>query len=239
VGPPWEEFMRYHRLSGFVLAGTALLLVPSAAQAHRQPAQPFADARLEIEYNATDGDAGFQIFADAEEWKRFEIFTPDGRKLVDLRAKGVLRDFGLSELFSESSEPPFDELPFDQFKQLFPEGNYRFEGKTVDGRELRSTVPFSHRVLAAPQFIQPQDDGTLPARHAVIRWAPVRGAVDYEIIVTSEDEQRIVDVTMSPDDTSLTVPPQFLDVGADYQIEVHASDVSSNRIFTEVGFTAT
>ena len=42
--------------------------------------EPFDDARLEIEYNATDGDAGFQVFADAEEWKQFEIFRPDGRR---------------------------------------------------------------------------------------------------------------------------------------------------------------
>jgi hypothetical protein len=62
--------------------------------------------------------------------------------------------------------------------------------------------------------------------------------VDYEVIVTREDGQRILDVTMSPDDTSITVPPEFLDAGSEYLIEVHASDVSGNRIFTEVGFTA-
>ena len=75
--------------------------------------QPFDDARLEIELNSTDGDAGLQIFADSDnEWKRFEIFRPGGEKILDISASGVLRDFGLSELFSESSEPPFTELPF-------------------------------------------------------------------------------------------------------------------------------
>ena len=50
---------------------------------------------------------------------------------------------------------------------------------------------------------------------------------------------RVLDVTLAPEDTRLTVPPEFLDAGVGYQIEVHASDVSGNRIFSQVGFTAT
>ena len=77
----------------------------------------------------------------------------------------------------------------------------------------------------------------MPADDAVIRWAPVAGAVDCEVIVTRDDELRVLDVRLSPEDTSLTVPQEFLDPGREYQIEVHASDASGNRIFTEVGFT--
>jgi hypothetical protein len=230
--------MRFHRLAGPALLCATPLIVPSVARmAAKEPSEPFDDARLEIEFNATDGDAGVQVFADAEEWRTFEIFRPDGHRILNIKAKGVLRDFGLSELFSESSEPPFTELPFDEFKKLFPEGDYRFEGTTIDGRALESEVPFSHDILDAPTFVQPQDGGTLPADDAVIRWEAVAGAVDYEVIVTRDDEERVLDVTLSPDDTSLTVPPEFLDSGREYQIEVHASDVSGNRIFTEVGFT--
>jgi hypothetical protein len=230
--------MRFHRLAGPALLCATPLIVPSVAQtAAKEPPEPFDDARLEIEFNATDGDAGVQVFADAEEWRKFEIFRPDGRRILNIEAKGVLRDFGLSELFSESSEPPFTELPFDEFKELFPEGDYRFEGTTIDGRSLESEVAFSHDILDAPMFVQPQDGGTLPADDAVIRWNAVAGAVDYEVIVTRDDEERVLDVTLSPEHTSLTVPPEFLDPGREYQIEVHASDASGNRIFTEVGFT--
>jgi hypothetical protein len=230
--------MRFHRLAGPVLlCATPLIATGVSHAAAKEPPEPFDDARLEIEFNATDGDAGVQVFVDAEEWKQFQIFRPDGRRILNIKAQGVLRDFGLSELFSESSEPPFTELPFDEFKQLFPEGDYRFEGTTIDGRRLESEVPFSHTILDAPTFIQPQDGGTLPADDAVIRWAPVAGAVDYEVIVTRDDEERVLDATLSPEATSLTVPPEFLDPGREYQIEVHASDVSGNRIFTEIGFT--
>ncbi len=231
--------MSHRAWIGLVALGVVPLVAPAAAHADREPVAPFDDARLEIEYNATDGDAGFQVFADAEEWKEFEILRPDGRRLLDITATGVLKDFGLTELFSESSEPPFTELPFAEFKRLFPTGNYRFEGETIDGHELSSLVPFSHAVLDVPQFLAPTDGGTLPANAAVIRWAPVAGAVDYEVIVTSADEQRVLDVTMDPSDTSLTVPAEFLNAGVEYKIEVHASHPSGNRIFTEIGFTAT
>jgi hypothetical protein len=236
---PEERTVPNHRWLGLVALGSVPFVVPARAEAHREPPTPFDDARLEIEFNATDGDAGFQVFADAEEWKEFEIFRPDGRRMVDLKNTGVLKDFGLSELFAESSEPPFTELPFDEFKQLFPEGDYRFEGETIDGKDLASVVPFSHTVLDAPRFTAPADGGTLPAGNAVIQWAPVPGAVDYEVIVTRQDEQRVLDVTLDPADTRLTVPPEFLDAGTEYQIEVHASDVSGNRTFSEIGFTAT
>ncbi len=73
----------------------------------------------------------------------------------------------------------------------------------------------------------------------MIRWVPVAGAVDYEVIVTREDPLRVLDVTLPADDTSLTVPAEFLDAGVEYKVELHASHASGNRIFTEVGFTPT
>jgi len=97
---PEERTVPHHRWLGLVALGSLPFVVPTTAQARPEPAVPFDDARLEIELNATDGDAGFQVFADAEEWKEFEIFRPDGRRMVDLKATGVLTDFGLSELFA-------------------------------------------------------------------------------------------------------------------------------------------
>lgn len=77
---------------------------------------------MKIEYNATDGDAGLQVFLDAPAWREISITNPAGRKVVEVEAAEVIRDYGLTELFSESSEPPFTEFPFSEFKRLFPEG---------------------------------------------------------------------------------------------------------------------
>ena len=38
----------------------------------------FSDARLKVEINATDGDAGLQIFLDGEAWNEVELVDPDG-----------------------------------------------------------------------------------------------------------------------------------------------------------------
>ena len=67
-----------------------------------------------------------QLFADAEEWRSFELRDPHGKLLVNVKAKGRVRRFGLSELFVEASEPAFTEFPFSRFKQRFPKGRYRF-----------------------------------------------------------------------------------------------------------------
>ena len=85
----------------------------------------FEQHDLYIEYNATDRDAGLQLGADAENWKRFTLLDTKGRVLIDIHARGRLRrPFGLSELFLEASEPSFTKVPFSTFKKRFPRGRY-------------------------------------------------------------------------------------------------------------------
>jgi hypothetical protein len=58
-----------------------------------------------IEVNATDGDAGLQVFLDGEPLRRMTISAPDGRRIVAVNTRTRLGNYGLTELFSESSEP--------------------------------------------------------------------------------------------------------------------------------------
>ena len=207
---------------------------------------PFDDARLKIEYNATDGDAGMQFFVDAEEWDHVQITNPAGRKVADFSASQVIRDFGLSELFSESSEPSFDELPFEQFKQLFPEGDYMFTGETVDGQKLKSTFALTHAVPDGPTITSPTEDSTVAPDALVVTWlpdnspAPVDVAM-YEVIVVDQavtvpNPERTFDVMLPGDATSIDVSSQFLTPG-DYKVEVLAIDRSGNQTLNEVPFT--
>ena len=71
---------------------------------------PFGDARIIIETNASDCDTGIQLIFDAEAWKRVRIKDPDGRFLLDERTRGSLAEYGLTEQFNESKEPPMAEL---------------------------------------------------------------------------------------------------------------------------------
>ena len=71
----------------------------------------FERAQMRVEINATDGDAGLQIDLDHEPWRSISVQDPHGKKILDVVNHGVLKGYGLTELFSESSEPPFEEFP--------------------------------------------------------------------------------------------------------------------------------
>jgi hypothetical protein len=101
--------MRKHPLFGLAIVGLVpVLALGSSVGAHGSGSStiPFPDARLKIEYNATDGDAGLQVFLDAPAWRDVSITNPSGRKVLEVEAERVIRNYGLTELFSESSEPP-------------------------------------------------------------------------------------------------------------------------------------
>jgi hypothetical protein len=229
-------------------AAAALLAIPVHGALVGAGSAPIAfdDARLKIEYNSTDGDAGLQFFVDAEEWQHVQVTSPSGRKVADFSAAQVIRDFGLTELFSESSEPSFDEFPFEQFKQLFPEGDYTFTGETIDGEKLKSVFTLSHAVPEGPTITSPEEDATVAADALVVTWlpddspAPVDVAM-YEVIVVDDavgvpNPERSFDVMLPGDATSVSVPSQFPTPGS-YKVEVLAIDRSGNQTLSEVPFT--
>jgi hypothetical protein len=236
-------------VAGLVLA----VLVPVAARhvvASATSTNPttasFDDARLKIEYNATDGDAGLQFFIDAEAWRHVTVTNPQGDTVLDVDAATVIRNYGLSELFSESSEPPFDEFPFAEFKKLFPEGVYTFRGQDLDGQQLESTFTLTHAVPDGPTITSPAEGATLAPDGVTVTWQPVTtpagiNIVAYEVIVVADESglgtaERTVDVTLPPTATHMAVPPEFFTPGG-YKTEVLAIEQSGNQTLTEVAFT--
>jgi hypothetical protein len=236
-------------IAGLLLA-VLVPVAPSGAiappPAARPRTVPFDDARLKIEFNATDGDAGLQFFIDAETWRHVTVTNPRGRKVAEFDAGTVIRNFGLSELFSESSEPPFDELPFAEFKKLFPAGVYTFRGQDIDGQKLRSTFRLTHAVPDGPRITSPAEGARLPATGLTVRWDPVTTpagihVVAYEVIVVADESglgtaERTVDATLPATATHLHVPAEFLTPGG-YKTEVLAIARSGNQTLNEVAFT--
>ena len=236
-------------IAGLLLAVLAPV-APSGAIAPRPTARPktapFDDARLKIEFNATDGDAGLQFFIDAETWRHVTVTNPRGRKIAEFDAGTVIRNFGLSELFSESSEPSFDELPFAEFKKLFPAGVYTFRGRDIDGQKLRSTFRLTHAIPDGPQITSPTDGATLLPDDVTVRWDPVTTPagihiVAYEVIVVADESglgtaERTVDATLPATATHLHIPAAFLTRGG-YKTEVLAIERSGNQTLTERAFT--
>lgn len=199
----------------------------------------FKEARLIVETNATDGDAGLQVFLDHEPWRSISISRPDGEKIVDVQTRGVLRDYGLTELFSESSEPPFTEFPLAEFKKLFPEGRYTFAGETIEGTKMQSRVLLTHDFPPGPEISSPEDGSTLSADQVVVSWEPVDDddVVSYQVLVTREaDPLRVFSADVSSAVTQFHVPSEFFELGSTYKAEVLAVNDSGNQTLTEVEF---
>lgn len=166
----------------------ALFVAPVAVIADDDDDEiPFDVAHVFFELNNTDGDLGIHALIDGEPWKRLKIEDQNERRILNINVRSRLRHQGLTELFFESAEPPFDELAPAAFFARFPEGTYEIEGRTLDGQELESETEISHAMPAPPSPtvnetpVALQCDDEEPGYDAplitgdevVIAWAPV------------------------------------------------------------------
>jgi hypothetical protein len=214
-----------------LLPAVLALLIPTAGYG-----QGFEEARIYIEYNETANDLGFHVSLDGEDWTDLKIFDPTGKKIFDVSAGGGYKNLGLTELFFEGAEPNLSEFPLEELLELFPEGEYRFIGKTVDNEHLESTAVLSHAVPDGPVVSsQAAPGGTIR-----ITWQPVTGPAEilpggsiditgYQVIVGS------FQVTVPASATGVTVPAEYyqsLPPGS-HAFEVLAIDASGNQTITE------
>ena len=199
-------------------------------------------ATLIIEVNGTDGDAGLQFFLDGEPWNSMTISDPNGRLVVDVDARGRLRNWGLTELFSESNEPPFDEVPLAEFKARFPEGTYTFVGETIEGKKIVGTATLSHDIPEGPEITSPADGATVDRHGVVARWKatpqpPGIDIVGYRVIATRDDEQRVYQVELGASARRVPIPAVFLESGHEYELEIQAIEESGNWTFSTSAFS--
>ena len=188
-----------------VLALVAMAGTAGAGDRHgTTPGKPvrLAAATMIVEVDATAGDAGVQFFLDGEPWRSMAISGPNGRTLLEIDAEGRLKNWGLTELFSESNEPPFSEVPLEELKRRFPEGRYTFSGTTVEGDELVGRARLSHDIPDGPEITSPADGEKVARKGVVARWngpPEPRGIeiVGYRVIVTREDPLRVYSVDPS------------------------------------------
>jgi hypothetical protein len=232
-------------LAVFLVAGMTLALTAPTLWAI-----PFSQTKIIIEVNATAGDAGIQIFVDAPGWTQLEVFDPNGEKIFDSSGSGSVGLQGVTELFFESAEPSFEDLPLDELFLRFPRGLYTFVGVTDDGQTLRGKATLTHYIPDGPVIVSPAEgeelDSTLPV---VIGWEPVQSPfpgtdpgfriVGYQVIVERVKPQplRVFSVNLPATATEVTVSPEFIEPRAEYNVEVLAIEVSGNQTISEHGFS--
>ena len=137
----------------------------------------FEVADVYAELNDTDGDLGFHALIDGEPWKYLKIEDPRERVILWVSSMGRLRRQGLTELFFESAEPPFDELTPEQFFRRFPAGMYEIESRTLEGDEQESEDLFWHVMPAQPGL---QLDGSVQIEVGVETDTVIKGKCDDE-----------------------------------------------------------
>ena len=233
-----------HTLSVFLLAAITLLVTTPKLWAI-----PLADARIIIEINATDGDAGIQIFLDGEGWNVCQVSDPNGTIVLNIQASGSVGRQGITELFFESAEPSFDEQTLAQLLALFPKGKYNINCMTTEGQALHGSATLTHKLPAAPVVISPEEgagvDSNMPV---VVQWQSVTTAfpggepgviAGYEIIVERLKDGLKFSITLPATATFVTIPLEFIQPNTEYKFEVLAIEKSGNRTITESSFKTT
>lgn len=139
---------------------------------------------------------------------------------------------------------------------MFPEGEYSFQGKTVEGLKLIGTAMLTHNIPAAPGLIFPDpelEENETDPENTVIQWEDTSEIGDpmivrYHVVVEFEEEltERVfefsVDVLADPDAPyrSVTVPAEFFesleDLDGEYKAEVVAIEESRNASISENEF---
>lgn len=231
--------------------GTLVADVAAPASPTRDEMElPLKEAKLLIEHNATDLDTGFQIFLDGVEWKTLKITGPGDVPVASVAALGKLKNFGFTELFLETQEPPNAEVPIPEVLARLPEGTYEFETRTIDGQEQDGEATISHRIPAGPELT------TAPASNAVVSrtsdvvftWNHVTRAVHggttvnvefYQLLVNRIDVPRqkngfgrnFMEIYVPANVRSMRVPKEFLQPNAEYEWEVFAIEANGNQTF--------
>jgi hypothetical protein len=215
------------------------------------PAIRLPATKFFIEHNSTDEDTGVHGLFDGIDWKRLLVFDPRGRLILEVEPKAQLRNQSISGIFFESAEPPNEEIPIEEILRRFPEGRYSVQGCTKDGRRLKGAALFTHAIPVGPVITFPQDGDVVSVSNLTITWNHVTTTLDgtplnrtgYEVIVTKEvpDDPNgfsrpVLSVHVPPSVTSLTIPRQFLEPNATYELEVLVLEFSGNQTITSLFF---
>ena len=247
-----KQTMQILGVVGAVAVAAGLTLGSGADAAPKKKEEVELDeADVFIEWNSTDTDYGIQFFWDSEGFTRMSIANENGKRVLDVKTKKNVKEQGLTEGFFESVEPPSDELSMQEFFDRFPEGEYEFKGKGIDGERLVAEADFTHTLPAPPENLSPEEDDVVSHEGFFASFDPVTEDTEgnpidiefYVLVIEKEDDEPILqtmEVILRPSQTSIWIPEAFLEPDTEYKLEVIAQEESGNRTITEeAGFFTT
>ena len=164
-----------------------------------------------------------------------------------------------------NNEDNYDE-EVEDFLRRWPQGYYEFEGRRLGGLgELESEAYLSHVLAAIPEVTAPEEDAVVPYDEPLlIAWDPVTEQytgedgtlptfgdgsatiIEYQVIVNQETPERAepwIDggtrralINLPGDITEIVIPPEVLEPGATYEIEILAIEASGNSSIGVLAF---
>ncbi|MFN0071628.1 MAG: hypothetical protein ACKVVP_09105 [Chloroflexota bacterium] len=201
-------------------------------------AEEFKIAKIYFEYNASANDLGVHVSLDAEDWELLQITHPNGTMLMEVMPKSGFKKFGLTEMFFEGAEPSLEDVPLRDLLAQFPQGIYKFQGKTVNGTALESLPTLSHAIPAGPRVSAVVDEDEV-----TIKWSGVSSpppgfprvpvnVVGYQVI------SGLFQVTLPATSRSLAIPEEYVRSlpNGTHPFEVLAIEKSGNQTLTEGTF---
>jgi hypothetical protein len=219
-------------VAAFLFTVFTPLAANTKSAAGRAPCLEFSELFLTLEQNATDGDTEVVIFAKGQDagLKRLVITGPDGKHVGVFNSNG--KGIGIREFVLESAEPP----DLDVVLASFPQGVYTISGRTVDGECISGTAELSHAVAPPTTLLTPTEEQVVPINSVVLSWSPVAGAERYVVELNNENNGAESTFQVFPPTTSMAIPSQFLQAGAEYQFGVGVRTTNGNITFVETTF---
>jgi hypothetical protein len=153
-------------------------------------------------------------------------------------------------------EPSPDAISLDQLLTAWPAGTYEFEGIS-GGVKFEGNARLTHNIPAGPVITAPEEGAVVPHdRPLVIRWSKVTKPllpnlgpvqiVGYHVVVADTSAPKFpgkppaqLDADVPQNETSFTVPKQYLEPNKKYEFEVLATEKGNNQTITEGGVFCT
>jgi hypothetical protein len=198
-------------------------------------ASDFEVATINVERNVTDGDTEIVIsVVPADEGLKYlSIRAPDKRSIVEVFSLDRSVQ-GMREFEFESPEPAGDAI-----LGAYPQGIYRFTGRSVGGEWFYSETRLSHLMPAAPVIMSPASESEVPLGALRVEWSAVPGLnkVVIELENESVDPEQVLSVELPGNATSFDVPAAFMQAGSEYQVGIAAVGQNGNITVVETTFT--
>lgn len=227
----------YSKKSASLISLLAVVSLSSVgAYASGKNCDTFTELSIVLEQNATDGDSEVVMFAKGQDigMNKFSVRSPDYRKVANFN--GDKHGVGLREFLLESAEPP----ELEKVLGSFPEGEYFFNGRTVEGGCLKGSAYLSHSLAPETQILSPAPNEILNKDYVIVSWQPIDTATTYIVELKNEETENAILVEIPATMTTFNAPANWLVPDTEYQVAVTVTTDTGNKtsvesiFFTEV-----